>query len=83
VFNNFQIHTLFQTVFYNIGFLDVGQISFDMPTWLKRHITAKHQVSKIHYARYLSTFPFAFFSKKSTIAANNRKKPSWYINFYA
>lgn len=79
---NFRIHKLFQTVFLNVVFLYVGQISFDIPTWLKRHITAKYQVSKIHYARYLITFFLVFFSKKSNIASENRKKPSWCINCY-
>lgn len=33
-------------------------------------MTTKYQVSKVHYTRYLSTFIFAFFSKKSNIALN-------------
>jgi hypothetical protein len=64
----------------DILFSAVGQFFHNIPTWLKRHITTKYQVSKVHFARYLSIFFFAFFSIKRNITSENRKKPSWYIN---
>jgi len=76
----FQIHTLFQIVFFNVGFLDVGQIFHDIPTWLKRHIATKCQAHKVDYALFLSTYFLAYLPKKSINASQNRKKPSWYIN---
>jgi hypothetical protein len=74
VLGHFLQNATCQTVFINAGFLYVGHISFDIPTWLKRHITRKYQVSKVHFARYLSKFFFAFFSiKHNIIIAENRK----------
>jgi hypothetical protein len=40
----------------DILFSAIGQIFYDIPTWLKRHITTKYQVSKVPFARNLSSF---------------------------
>ena len=40
----------------------------------------KYQAVKVYFVGFLSTFFFAFFSKKSNISSENRKRPTKYIN---
>jgi len=76
VSDNFQIHTLFQTVIINVGFLYLGQISFDIPTWHKCLITTKCQVAKSASRFYFQgLFLFLFLlnhSIKVTIIGKNQ-----------
>ncbi len=57
----------------NIIFSAVWQIFYNIPTWLKLHITTEHQVSKVHCTRYLYTFYLYSFEKRVLSLPSSKK----------
>jgi len=67
-------HARFQAILINVGFLVVGQIFHNIPTWLKCDFTTKCQAGKIDFYWILKHYFLLHSSQKRVILPSKSGK---------